>query len=199
MRQEKIYRSLSDALNEPLNVINLSLCYNDLRTLTSRISELKNLERLDLYSNRLESLPEEISTLTNLQVINLGANPMLDWEDTFLKLAALPNLISLHIPDNNLSEVRAELVLLENLNEINLDGNEIIAYPGVLEYLEKLQVIQISNNPLKEWGNSFSKMKSLKRLVSDALDSYTMQVLNILLPQCKTHCAYRSHAPELWA
>ncbi len=199
MKQEKIYRSLSEALNEPMSVVNLSLCYNDLRSLSPRISELKNLERLDLYSNRLETIPAEISSLTNLKVINLGANPMLDWEDTFLKLAELPNLVSLHIPDNKLSELRAELVLMENLSEINLDGNEFVSYPGVLEFLEKLQVIQMSNNPVREWGNSISKMKSLKRLVSDALDSYTMQVLNILLPQCKTHCAYRTHAPELWA
>lgn len=198
MNQEKIYRSLADALNEPLNVVNLSLCYNDLRTLTPRIAELKNLERLDLYSNRLESIPEEITMLSKLQVLNLGANPMLDWEDTFLKLAALPALRSLHISDNKLTELRAEMVLLENLVEVNLDGNEIVTYPGVLEYLDNLQVIQISNNPLKEWGNSLTRMTSLKRLVSDALDSYTMQVLNILLPQCKTHCSYRSHTPELW-
>ncbi|WP_001011502.1 leucine-rich repeat domain-containing protein, partial [Leptospira interrogans] len=71
-----IYRDLTKAFQNPLDVRVLILSEQKLKALPEKIGQLKNLQMLDLSDNQLTILPVEIGQLQNLQELNLWNNQL---------------------------------------------------------------------------------------------------------------------------
>ncbi len=71
-----IYRDLTKAFQNPLDVRVLILSEQKLKALPEKIGQLKNLQMLDLSDNQLIILPKEIRQLKNLQELFLNYNQL---------------------------------------------------------------------------------------------------------------------------
>ncbi|KAA1264534.1 leucine-rich repeat domain-containing protein (plasmid) [Leptospira interrogans] len=69
-----IYRDLTKAFQNPLDVLVLNLSEQKLKALPKKIGQLKNLQELNLDANQLTTIPKEIGQLQNLQTLYLRNN-----------------------------------------------------------------------------------------------------------------------------
>ncbi|WP_233431726.1 leucine-rich repeat domain-containing protein [Leptospira santarosai] len=78
--EEKIYRDLREAFQNPSDVHILSLSNQEIKSLPRQIANLKNLRELDLGYNQLTTLPKEIGKLQCLYDLDLKENPLSVYE-----------------------------------------------------------------------------------------------------------------------
>ena len=109
---------------------------NAIETINERLPMLAVVE---VKSCKLSKVPNSISQLVKLKSIILEDN----------KLSVLPSMVT-----------------LTDLRELNLSSNKFSSFPLVVAGLEGLEVLNLSNNQLSEFGKGteFTRMKSLTSL-----------------------------------
>uniref|UniRef100_A0A914QWW5 LRRCT domain-containing protein n=1 Tax=Panagrolaimus davidi TaxID=227884 RepID=A0A914QWW5_9BILA len=134
------------------------------KILTKQIGS--TLIELDLNSNRLTLLsPNTFIYLTKLKVLKLSNNLLLNLSSNIFS-KSLASLEHLDISSCNISNLMDDLfVNLSNLTHLRLSGNPITTFPTAINFLPKLQFLEISTTKITVLKNSGTKInKNLKYL-----------------------------------
>ena len=138
---EKVYTSLSEALQTPEKVYKLDLTKQKLKTFPMEIIKLYNLQELTLAKNKLTEIPKEIGTLTNLQKLNLEKNELTVLPST---IGNLTNLKELILNRNEIFKLPPEIGNLINLEKLDMWSNEIDVFPEEISKLKNtLKVLDL--------------------------------------------------------
>ncbi len=140
----KSYKSVEEALNEPLEVIILSL-----------------------NGNSLNSLPKNILAFKNLEVLNLSQNPNLDWSKTFELISNLDSLRWLFLEENEIKKIPDNISKLTQLRSIWFSDNQIKDIPIAFNKLENLEEIWLDNNPIALLPEELRKSNFKKKIVNN--------------------------------
>ncbi|WP_347400467.1 DnaB-like helicase C-terminal domain-containing protein [Sulfurimonas hydrogeniphila] len=132
-----------------VNLKELILKNNTVRTISPNIYKLKKLAILSLANNHLESLPADIDRLHNLRELDISNNPTLKViPENFSKLS----LRYLSIDGNLLNK---DITIIENiytLQEVVIHGGllseEVFKFLAKLVHLRKIEFISIENNTI---------------------------------------------------
>ena len=117
------YETFEEAMNDPKNVIRLTLTKQELLSLEYDFRKLVNLQWLDLSKNGLKTFPLVLTSLTNLQYLNLSGN--------------------------EIDKIPDEIGNLVNLKELLVSKNRIYVISPKLGDLKKLEKIDMWDNPIK--------------------------------------------------
>ena len=188
MDTSKHYRSLKQALENPLEVERLDLIITDIEydlsedlillknlkhllisshnttklTNTKILLKLENLEDLSLYLYSLETIPEEIWQLTNLKRLELY-----NWKIEYLpkEIGQLKRLERLSIAQGFLAtELPKEIGQLRKLRGLFLGGCKFEKLPEEIGSLINLTDINLRGNNISELPNTMSNLLKLERL-----------------------------------
>lgn len=136
------YTDLKVALENPNQVIKLSLRKQGYKEFPMEVLKCKNLQYLDLSKNKINSIPDSIIQLKQLQVLILSKN----------NLVALPNCIgSLHelryfkAGQNKIARIPYSFGELENLEYLDFWDNELDYFPETIKNLTSLKVMDLRN------------------------------------------------------
>lgn len=164
------YRSLKDALRNPMQVKRLDLSNqslkdislekfpnlevlslrNDrLRKLPKGITGLKKLRVLDLSGNSFRKLPEELKELPELEELYLDEERNFDFTNGLAPLLNMQQLRVLHLEGNNLTFIPKEVFQMPSLQQLDLRGNQLQGLPKMTEPLPRLKLIELGGNPIK--------------------------------------------------
>ena len=172
-----IRNGISD--NDPLfsfvlpNLTVLDVSNNGLDILSDEIVNFKNLTELKLSSNQLETLPGNLAELPNLTHLDLSYNPLSkDALKVVFNIASLTtldlcnSLINEHEENNELDEENNELdeELDEENNELDEENIELDVNIELDEENIKLEILNISENKLKNVPSWICNLSSLKTL-----------------------------------
>ncbi|NXS85275.1 TLR21 protein, partial [Erpornis zantholeuca] len=118
---------------------------------------------LDFHDNLLANkrLDETIceGSWPSLQTLNLSQNSLKSLEQTARCTSRLPKLTNLDISQNNFGEIPDECQWPKSLKYLNLSSTQI---PKVTKCIpEKLEVLDVSANNLKEFGLELPNLKEL--------------------------------------
>lgn len=111
---------LPESIGNLINLEELALVGNIIKSLPSSIGNLKNLKLLKLMQNCLEDLPDSFAHLYELRELNLSTNNIKKFPKC---LIALKNLESLNFYSNPLDEVPSWLFRLKSLKSLFLEKN----------------------------------------------------------------------------
>ena len=131
-----VYYDLNEALQNPEDVIKLSLRKKHYKSFPKQVLLFKNLQYLDLSKNTIKELPDSIVTLTQLQYLIVSKTG----------LETLPR---------NIGEMK-------NLRHLNVNQNELGVLPYSFGDLENLEVADLWSNNLQYFPESMEKLKNLK-------------------------------------
>ncbi|WP_017852740.1 leucine-rich repeat domain-containing protein [Leptospira interrogans serovar Szwajizak] len=138
--EERNYKDLAKALQNPSKVFILNLSFNRITIFPKEIGQLQNLKSLDLSGNQLTTLPAEIGQLKNLKELHLNGNQLKTLPKEIGQLQKLEKLnldgdqLITFSKGNQLTTLPAEIGQLKNLKELHLNGNQLS-----LEEREKIQ------------------------------------------------------------
>lgn len=132
----RIYTSLEDAKQNPLEVFILDLSKSKLTSFPMEILEMKNLHILKLSKNKIVTVPDSISGLINL--------------------------VELDLEKNLLSEFPMGITKLINLKKLVLSQNTIVSIPFDIKNLQKLEYLDMWSNELSYFPDSMKEMTALK-------------------------------------
>lgn len=181
LRYNKITHLLSSGLKKMTNLVQLRLDGNQICNLPkSFLRPVKNtLELLDLSGNCLERVPSKnLRNLPRLLYLDLSDNKISAIEDS--EFMNLPHLKELRINNNLLTEIgKSAFNNVPRLRHMYLQNNRLTEFDTseMIEGLEKLEVLDISNNHLlevpllKELPNLI--LVNLERNRISRTDSYT--------------------------
>jgi Leucine-rich repeat (LRR) protein len=113
LESKPVFKNLSDAEKNPLEVFRLDLSGQDLTEVPQAIYTFTNLNELSLSNNALVVFPKEILSLKNLQIIHADHNQFL----------VLP----------------AAIGDLANLHTFSLNNNKLVSLPESFGNLTKLK------------------------------------------------------------
>lgn len=150
-----------------VNLEELLLYKNSIKSVDPAIGELKKLKTLNLFNNikgGLAKLPwKELGTLSALEELNLAANKMMMVPDP--AFAALSSLKILSLNDNRLVRL-GSLAPCAALEELRVYNNNLEEMP-VIGKCENLTIIEINNNRVaKIPSDYFANTPALERLVA---------------------------------
>lgn len=126
-----------------LQLQELSLCNNGLRTLPSLRPLAASLYRLDLRRNKLNGFPETILELTNLTHLLLGFNVI----PVVPSLSSLSLLQELDLSSVGCRELCDGLRFLPRLGLLNIENNELERIPQELGLCPALKGLLLGGNP----------------------------------------------------
>lgn len=145
-QQQKVFRSLEEALEHPEMVYRLRLNSKGLEEFPPEITRFQNLRSLELKHNRISSIPLEICQLNNLQYLDVSGNLLSSIPP---ELANLNELLELRLRCNNLRLIPTELYQLQKLRFLSLAYNNLTSLPAFSENsLCSIETIDMSYNPL---------------------------------------------------
>ena len=174
--------------------------------LIERIGNVKSLKRLDLSFNYLNQFPRRLCDLDQLEILNLTGNSLNENEFP-LETEQLHRLIELTLDNNNLKSIPKCISKLKNLqrlsirknlmNHLNLihhlknlkflilDSNLLTHIEENIRMLEKLEVLHLSNNLIKQLDTSgmhyLTQLDiSFNKLNTVAIDVFLLPHLEIL-------------------
>jgi len=140
----------------------LSLAGNMLKTLDPRIGDLHRLTSLNLSLNGLDDIPPELSSLVELETLNLNDNRLKFLSEvavSFLKLTRLD------VSNNSLVALPFGLLDLHGLTDLNVAGNKLKDLPKdsgkTISRLTDLASINLSRNKFKRVTSELSKLANL--------------------------------------
>ncbi|KAJ1349847.1 hypothetical protein KIN20_005503 [Parelaphostrongylus tenuis] len=187
---------LSPSITACSNLTKLSITRNGLTSVPEEIGTLSKLTFIDLSDNRLERLPPSFSNLTKLETFVATGNRltneglfdfsamhdllMLDLSHN--DLAEVPSTVmsvdlvrfhTLSLSHNKITEVPDELSLNHHLKSLNLSDNGLTALPWAIGQLEKIRVLDLSQNPFKD--GRFKKLANDKRAKVSAVIAYILK------------------------
>ena len=140
LEQKKEYRSLEEALKNPLEVYKLNLKRKKLTTFPLGIYKLTNLHELSLRKNKLTDVPDGISALRKLVILNISKNKITSLPSD---IGALKHLRKFAAGQNELETLPEEMGELENLVILDIWSNNLAGLPLSLANLKKLKVIDM--------------------------------------------------------
>ncbi len=192
LNQQKVFKSLEEALKKPNEVIVLELGDKKLTQLPEEIRKFTNLQKISLYENKLQSLPEWIGEFERLQWIDVYGNQLtdlppelvnlkqlyyLDLGDNKLKnipsvIFEMPSLKHLYLYGNSLKEIPTDITRLQKLTHLRLGrgfrfffgGNRLHSLPDNFGELANLQELYLPDNALRQLPTSFGQLKRLSFL-----------------------------------
>lgn len=141
------------------NLVTLQISDIKLVRFDPQILLLRNLKTLNLSNNCIEKIPKELGQL-NLTEIDLSGNVLQNdkWE-WLMGPAIQSRLQSLNIASNNLSYFPTNLVYTKNLVRLDLQRNFIYKLPFAIWKLDKLRLLNLSNNQINSVPESMVRMK----------------------------------------
>ncbi|CAH8287427.1 unnamed protein product [Eruca vesicaria subsp. sativa] len=160
--------SLSASSIDLASISKLDLSNNNIQQIPeSLVARMLNLWELDLHSNQLKTLPNSIGCLSKLKVLNVSGNNLQCLPETikdcksleelnanFNELTSLPetigfeltNLTKLSVNSNKLVLLPSSLSHLTSLRVLDARLNCLVMLPDDLENLVNLQVLNVSQN-----------------------------------------------------
>ncbi len=138
--QQRVYKSLSIALQNPDSVFILDLSRDKLKTVPTDVFKLSKLQVLNLSHNNLKQLPAEIGLLTNLQQLNLSNNNL---KELPTSIGDLINLTYLGLNRNLIEALPAEMGKLKSLEVLEMWDNELSIVPGEVKGMYSLKVWEL--------------------------------------------------------
>ncbi|PLX07717.1 MAG: hypothetical protein C0596_09815 [Marinilabiliales bacterium] len=157
--KDEVYRfSSSYSLNEfPMEVL-----------------EAKNLQTIELNNYYGTTLPEELKNLPNLQVLYISGGTKMTELPAFLP--ELKNLKTFAITAANTLDLNAAFKILsqcENLENVQITFSEVESeLPTEIGNMEKLRVLDISNNQISVFPEEFFSLPNLYSLKITSNEDY---------------------------
>ena len=133
--QQRVYKNLNIALQNPDSVFILDLSKKKLKEVPHDVFRLKNLQILNLSRNDIKDLPSEISILSNLQKLNLSNNNLKRLPPN---IGDLSNLIFLSLNRNLIESLPPEIGKLKNLEVLEMWDNELSTIPDEVKGMYNL-------------------------------------------------------------
>jgi Protein of unknown function (DUF4241)/Leucine rich repeat len=143
-----IYRSLEEALREPLAVQELHLYKYDKKKLDAAILSLVNLKRLKISFSEIEIIPAEIIQLAQLEEIEIIYSKLKNLPS---EIGQLQNLKVLELHSNELQQIPVEIVNSSSLERLNIAQNKLKAVPEELGVMKSLKVLILKSNEELEY------------------------------------------------
>jgi Leucine-rich repeat (LRR) protein len=140
LKNQKTFKSLAAASNQPDSVFKMDLSKQKLKDFPVEIRKFKNLQVLNLSRNRLRDVPAWIGELKNLQKIDLSNNKLKELPDS---IGSCGNLIYLGLNRNIIETLPRTIGRLEFLEIIELWDNEIISLPDEMKHLHNLKTLEL--------------------------------------------------------
>lgn len=140
LSRQKVYYSLTEALQYPDSVYRLNLSKKKLREFPYEIFKLRNLRELNLNKNNLARLPEDIGNLVLLQKLSASNNRLKAIPPAIGKLT---NLKYIEFNRNIIEELPVEIGRLVNLEELYLWDNELGVIPDEIKNCGSLRVLEL--------------------------------------------------------
>ena len=125
--------SIPDGIDNLVNLEELILRNNDMKTIPEEIGNLISLKKLDVSSSALEELPESLANLTNLLELDISGN-------------------------RYLKELPLEIGSLSNLVDLQADWCSLITIPSTIGNLSNLEALDLRNNPLESLPSSICSL-----------------------------------------
>lgn len=169
LSQQKIFKSLEEALKKPDEVIVLDLGDKKLSQLPESIRKFTHLQKIMLYENKLQQLPEWIGEFVHLQWIDVYSNQLTALPQS---LAKLKHLYYLDIGDNRLKDIPSVVFEIEGLRHLYLYGNQLKAIPPDITRLQSLEHLRLGRgfkfwfggNRLRHLPDNFGELTQLQEL-----------------------------------
>ncbi len=181
------WEKLFKALSKSMQLKELELTFNEIKTIPSNISDFKYLEKLviwgspnlnysalmknlsgldhlktlELYSNGLTEVPNEIKLLKRLENFTVNDNENIDYSSLIEKLESLPNLSSLSLEVNSITQLPADIIKLKNLKKLNISNNYISSLPDKMSNLSNLDSLSADGNLFVNYVDEFNKLKGI--------------------------------------
>lgn len=138
LKNQKVFISLTEALQNPDSVFRLDLSKQKLTEIPSQVFQLKNLRELKANKNKISVIPEAINNLSLLQTLSLE--------------------------NNRLTKIPHQIGALKNLKYLNLNRNLIEAIPPEIGELFNLEYLELWDNEISEIADDIRFCGSLKTL-----------------------------------
>ena len=161
LKKMKMFYSIEEGEDNPLEVFRLDLSKQKLKSLPDAIFQFPNLQELILDKNKLTALPSELGQLVNLQILKAS--------------------------QNEIDTIPAALLELKNLRILDLGDNLIEKIPNDIDHLVALESLILWDNPIVQYPASMGDMASLKflDLLHNQISYDTRDRLKSLLPDTK--------------
>ena len=156
------YRSLAEALQEPMLVKRLDLSGQALQRFPTEVLLFPNLEELRLSRDGISKLPPEIGQLKRLRLLDLSGNPIVTLPTEFTQLHALEELFLNDDPELDLEGDLNLLSQLPKLRILHLEGDGIEQLPGCIIELRRLEELYLTNNEFETFPREVMGMPMLK-------------------------------------
>jgi Leucine-rich repeat (LRR) protein len=140
LKAQKVYTSLSEALQNPDSVFRLDLSKKKLKEFPVEIFQLMELRELKLNNNSINQIPENIYKLNYLQRLFVNNNKLVELPQ---RIGTLKNLVILELNRNRIEKLPPEIGLLNNLEELSLWDNELSGIPDEIKNLGSLKKLEL--------------------------------------------------------
>ena len=141
---------------------------------------------------KMDSLPKELWNFTQLTYLNLEKNQLSNLPDDFKNLTQLTEL---NIAKNKFTFLPLVICQLPNLKKLNASRNRIESIPNQIENCMHLEIIDLYDNLIAEFGTGIFQLKELRILniegvmygtnFADDLKRKLPNVQLLLDPPCK--------------
>ncbi|CAG9830496.1 unnamed protein product [Diabrotica balteata] len=170
--------SINQALFQPLTIKTLNLSRNKLTVvnLTAITNDLPNLLALNLSSSSIKIVQTSNSGSPNtVKYLDLSNNYITNLDSQTFTL--FKDLVELHLHSNELSTFGYEtFIYTKNLQKLRLDNNKISSLrAGVLDGLEQLSFLNISDNKNLFYENNLVPFRTLRNLCTFYVDNTSLR------------------------
>ena len=141
---------------------------------------------------KLDSLPKELWNFNHLTYLNLEKNQFSNLPDDFKNLTQLTEL---NIAKNKFTFLPLVICQLPNLKKLNASRNRIESIPNQIENCTHLEIVDLYDNLIGEFGTGIFQLKELRTLniegvmygtnFADDLKRKLPNVQLLLDPPCK--------------
>lgn len=141
---------------------------------------------------KLDSLPKELWNFNHITYLNLEKNQFSNLPDDFKNLTQLTEL---NIAKNKFTFLPLVICQLPNLKKLNASRNRIESIPNQIENCTHLEIVDLYDNLIGEFGTGIFQLKELRTLniegvmygtnFADDLKRKLPNVQLLLDPPCK--------------
>eukprot|EP00357_Protocruzia_adherens_P033643 CAMPEP_0115019994 /NCGR_PEP_ID=MMETSP0216-20121206/29819_1 /TAXON_ID=223996 /ORGANISM="Protocruzia adherens, Strain Boccale" /LENGTH=317 /DNA_ID=CAMNT_0002391659 /DNA_START=24 /DNA_END=973 /DNA_ORIENTATION=- len=140
----------------------LILVENSIQYIHRSIARLVNLRKLDLSVNRISELPPGFLNLESLEDLSLARNRISALPRGFF--LSLRDLKRLDCSNNQITKLDPEIGECKQITELNVVGNELDGLPNELYDCLTVQMLLLSNNPLKKISEDIQRLSNMRVL-----------------------------------
>lgn len=144
----------------------LLLSDNRLTSFPDRILDLINLSSLDLSNNRIPQIPASIKDFNNLSELNMNNTGLMELPAEINEVGALTVLT---LNNNNLTDLPTELDFFRfTMRKLDISHNKFTNFPQSVYSLERLEVLDASNNFIETISPKVGQFQYLQSLALDS-------------------------------